>query len=136
MVAERARARRFPEHVVDHDPGARPIPQFGNRPAQVFAQHHLGNIAVRLPAVADLPGQAGVAFPLLPVDFVGGHAGFELATKQTFETGPQPVYRIVAHQAIDDQKTVLVELIDLFPGHCEHAALFLLEHRPYGRQSR
>tara|TARA_A100001037_G_scaffold253705_1_gene238449 strand:- start:4 stop:528 length:525 start_codon:yes stop_codon:yes gene_type:complete len=109
MKAKRAGAGWLPQQIIDHQSSAGPVTELSDGGTQIFAQHHVGDITVGFPAIADLTGQTGIAFTFLPIDLVGSYTGFELAAKHPIETGTQHLDRVVFDQLVDDEKTVLVK---------------------------
>ena len=71
VEAERLPARRLPQHVVLTEASAGPAAQPGTGAPEVRSQHNACDVAVRLPGVADLPGEVRRVHAGAPVPLVG-----------------------------------------------------------------
>src|ERR1700732_602704 len=120
MEAEGLRARWLPQYVILSDACARPPRQRRAQAAHLLLEDDPRNGPVGLPAVADLSRAIRRVPPLAPVPFVRIQAGLEVAAEQRLESRPCQRNLLRAQEAIQDQKSVRVELLDLSRGELHH----------------
>ena len=82
MKAYLSGTRRFPYHIILIDPTSGPAHQFCTNTADPFIKHQSGNRTVGLPAITNLPGQAGVRTAETPVPLIWLEPGFKFTAKQ------------------------------------------------------
>ena len=113
MKAEGLASGRLPQNVVLAETRAGPPAKEGTGTADVSPQNDIGDVAVRLPAIADLPGQIGTVYTRLPIPLVRIEAGLKAAGEQVVLAVKGAPSQGGVDQVLNDHESVACKGFDL-----------------------